>query len=62
MFDKLKTAMIELPIFAVPDFSKEFVLEIDASSQGLRVVLSQGIKPVAFFSQALSTFPTEVRI
>ena len=46
--------MANLPTLAVPDFSQEFVLETDASSQGLGVVLSQGGKLIASFSQALS--------
>ena len=32
--------MVELPILVVPDFSKEFVLETDACSQGLGAILS----------------------
>ena len=53
-FNTLKTAMAVVPTFVVPNFSKEFVLEMDASSQGLGVVLSQEGKPIAFLNQALS--------
>ena len=33
-FDELKATITDLPILAVLDFSQEFVLETDASSQG----------------------------
>ena len=53
-FEKLKSAMAALPILAVPVFSLPFILETDASSQGLGAVLSQNDCPIAFLSQALS--------
>ena len=53
-FVQLKNAMADLPILAVPDFSQPFILETDASSQGLGAVLSQKGRPIAYLSQALS--------
>lgn len=38
-FDSLKKKMTELPILTVPDFSKVFTIETDASNKGLGVVL-----------------------
>ena len=40
-FDKLKRALVSAPILAYPDFSKEFLLFVDASSTGIGFTLAQ---------------------
>ena len=58
-FRELKKKLTTAPVLAYPDFSHDFVLETDASVQGIGAVLGQYQKdhklhPVAYASKALS--------
>lgn len=53
-FEKLKTKMSTIPVLALPDFTKEFVVETDACLKGIGVVLMQDNHPLAYISKALS--------
>ncbi|GJZ07969.1 retrovirus-related pol polyprotein from transposon 17.6 [Tanacetum coccineum] len=65
-FRTLNVAMMKAPILALPDFSKPFKVETDASWVGIGVVLQQNghliaymSKPLSIKHQSLSTYEKE---
>ena len=65
-FDQLKKALIETPVLAYPDYTKPFILEMDASLKGLGAVLSQKrddneVHVIAYASRSLRPSEKSIR-
>ena len=52
-FEHLKEVMCKAPILTTPDFTKNFIVEYDASGNGIGVVIIQEGRPLAFESRPL---------
>lgn len=53
-FIALKKSLSESPILALPNFSKDFVVECDAWGSGIGAILQQEGHPIVFFSRKLA--------
>ena len=53
-FRSLQNALTHTPTLALPNFSKAFTVETDASGQRVGAVLSQEGRPIAYFSKKLN--------
>ena len=49
-FDNMKATIARDVVLAYPDYLQEFEIFSDASSKQLGAVITQGNKPIAFFS------------
>jgi hypothetical protein len=52
-FEDLKQALSSAPVLALPDFTRPFSIETDASSTDIGAILQQDGHPLAFVSKAL---------
>jgi hypothetical protein len=61
-FDNVKATIAKEVVLAYPDLTKPFEIYTDASTMQLRSVMTQGNRPIAFFSRKLSVMQTKYSV
>ncbi len=61
-FDNVKATIAKVVVLAYPDFAKPFELYTDASTMQLGSAITQGNRPIAFFSRKLSVMQTKYSV
>jgi hypothetical protein len=61
-FDNVKTTIAKEVVLAYPDFTKLFEIYTDASMMQLGSVITQGNRPITFFSRKLSVTQTKYSV
>jgi hypothetical protein len=61
-FDNIKATIAKEVVLAYPDFTKPFEIYTAASTMQLGSVITQGNRPIAFFSRKLSVIQTKYSV
>jgi hypothetical protein len=61
-FDNVKATIAKEVVLAYPDFTKPFEIYTDASTMQLGSVITQGNRPIMFFSRKLSVMQTKYSV